>query len=154
MHPHIRHEPDADHPGWWSWETHDPPRYSATLGTLLVQSAGPGRARCRMFPGIAQSNLNETVHGGAILNFIDMSFFAGGYMAGFRDVQAVTLDTSVQFIGAGRLGVPLDAEVELLRETGRLAFLRGLVVQEGATLASFTGTLRKTAVRAQATSPT
>ncbi len=148
MHPNIRHEPHPDHPGWWTWETFDPPRYSATLGKLLVQPVGPGRARCRIFPGVVQSNLNETVHGGAILNFIDMSFFAGGYMAGFRDVQAVTLDTSVQFIGAGRLGVPLDSEVELLRETGRLAFLRGLVVQDGATVASFTGTLRKMMPRA------
>ena len=82
-------------------------------------------------------------HGRAILNLIDMSFFAGGYMAGFADVEAVTLDTSVQFIGAGQLGAPLDAEVELLRETGRLAFFRGLVVQDGATVASYAGTLRK-----------
>jgi acyl-coenzyme A thioesterase PaaI-like protein len=32
---------------------------------------------------------------------------------------------------------------EVLRETGRLVFLRGLVVQEDETVASFTGTVRK-----------
>ena len=31
----------------------------------------------------------------------------------------------------GQIGVPLDAEVELLRETGRLVFLAGTVEQDG-----------------------
>lgn len=143
MHPDIHHIPSPDHPGWWTWDLPLNRRYSATLGPLLVRPDGPGRARCRMVPDGSHSNIGDTVHGGALLTFIDMAFFAGGYMAGFADVEAVTLDTAVQFIGAGRLGLPLDAEVELLRETGRLAFMRGLVVQDGATVASFTGTLRK-----------
>ena len=57
---------------------------------------------------------------------------------------AGTVDLSAQFIGAGSWGEPLEARIELLRETGRMLFLRGLVVQEGQpTIASFTGTLRK-----------
>ena len=39
--------------------------------------------------------------------------------------------------------MPLDAEVELLRETGRLAFFAGKVVQEGELVAAFSGALRK-----------
>ena len=39
--------------------------------------------------------------------------------------------------------MPLDAEVELLRETGRLIFLQGKVVQDGETVAAFSGALRK-----------
>ena len=49
-------------------------------------------------------------------------------------------------VGAGRVGEPLDAVVELVRETGRLIFLRGLVVQgEGDShiVLSFAGTIRK-----------
>ena len=56
---------------------------------------------------------------------------------------AVTLDLCTQFIGAGRIDEPLDAVVELLRETGRLLFLRGLIVQGDETIASFTATIRK-----------
>jgi len=143
MHPDIRHAPDPDHPGWWTWDLPDDSRYNATIGKLLVRADGPGRARCRMFPTRAHSNLGHVVHGGAILTFIDMAFFAGGHMAGMSDTNAVTLDCTAQFIGAAKLDVPLDAEVELVRETGRLAFFRGLVIQDGATVASFTGTLRK-----------
>ena len=146
MHPLIRHEPDPDHPGWWTWELggdEAQARYNATLGKLLVRAEGPGRARCRMFPDIGHSNLGNVVHGGAILTFIDMAFFAGGHMAGMSDTAAVTLDCSVQFISAGELGQPLDAVVELLRESGRLAFYRGTVEQEGRVVAAFSGTLRK-----------
>jgi acyl-coenzyme A thioesterase PaaI-like protein len=59
----------------------------------------------------------------------------------------VTLDLSVQFIGAGALDAPIEAEVELLRETGRLIFLRGLIVQAEQRVASFSGTVRKFAPR-------
>ena len=51
-----------------------------------------------------------------------------------------------QFVGAGRVGEPMDALVELVRETGRLIFLRGLVVQgEGDShiVLTFAGTIRK-----------
>ena len=52
----------------------------------------------------------------------------------------MTLDLSAQFIGGGMIGEPFEARVELLRETGRMLFLRGLIVQEDTpTIASFTG---------------
>ncbi|MBL7373451.1 PaaI family thioesterase, partial [Escherichia coli] len=48
-----------------------------------------------------------------------------------------------QFIGTSTIGQPIIAEIELLRETGRMLFLRGVLRQDEATLASFLGTLRK-----------
>ena len=49
-------------------------------------------------------------------------------------------------IGAGRPGVPLEALVEVMRETRRLVFLRGTVVQgdgDEHLVASFSGIVRK-----------
>jgi uncharacterized protein (TIGR00369 family) len=143
MHPLIRHEPDPDHPGWWTWDVTGPERYNNTIGKLLVRGEGPGRARCRMFPDTLQSNLGNVVHGGAILTFVDMALFAGGKLAGIDITNSVTLDLSAHFLAPAELGRPLDASVELLRETKRLAFLRGLVEQEGTIVASWSGTLRK-----------
>jgi uncharacterized protein (TIGR00369 family) len=143
MHPLIRYGPDPDHPGWWTWDLPDDDRYNATIGKLLVRGEGPGRARCRMFPDTRQSNLGNHTHGGAILTFIDMTMFAGGHAAGLTDIGAVTLDLSAQFISPAELGLPLDASLEVLRETKRLAFLRGLVEQEGRVVASWSGSLRK-----------
>ena len=147
MHPLIRYGPDPDHPGWWTWDLADENRYNATIGKLLVRADGEGRARCRMFPDARQSNLGNVVHGGAILTFIDMAMFAGGHAAGVSDIGAVTLDLSAQFITPAELGRPLDTSVELLRESKRLAFMRGLVEQEGRIVASWTGTLRKLSFR-------
>jgi len=143
VHPAIRHEPDPDHPGWWTWDVADDDRFNATIGKLLVREEGPGRATCRMFPKRRHSNLGEMVHGGAILTFIDMAFFAGGRVAGADVIRAVTLDCSVRFLSPGKIGVPLDAEVEILRETKRLAFFAGKVVQQGELVAAFSGALRK-----------
>ena len=94
---------------------------------------------------LCDQRLLSRVHGGAILTFIDMALFAGGRLAGAKVVRAVTLDLSTRFLLPGRIGVPLDAEVELLRETKRLAIMQGKVVQEGELVAAFSGTLRKAA---------
>ena len=72
---------------------------------------------------------------------------AGGDEA-VRGVRAVTLDCQVQFLGLGRIGLPLDAQVELLRETKNLAFFQGRVVQEDEIVAGFSGTLRKSSRKA------
>jgi acyl-coenzyme A thioesterase PaaI-like protein len=143
VHPLIDHRPDPDHPGWWSWTVKTDTRFNRVLGKLLVREGGPGRGLCRMFPDESHANLGDMVHGGAILTFIDMALFAGGRLAGADVNRAVTLDLSTRFLSPGRIGVPLDAEVELLRETGRLVFLDGRVKQGDELIASFTGALRK-----------
>ena len=103
VHPLIRHAPDPDHPGWWTWDLPDDDRFHAVVGKLLVREDGSGRAVCRMFPEGRHSNLGDMVHGGALLTFIDMAFFAGGRLAGANVMRAVTLDCSgaLPFAGAG-----------------------------------------------------
>ncbi|RJF90431.1 PaaI family thioesterase [Sphingomonas cavernae] len=146
--PAFIHEPDPDNPGWLIWQLSDPTRFNATLGKLLVRLEPDGQARVRMFPERPHSNLANNVHGGVTLAFIDVSLFAASRMFGLIEAaSAVTLDLSTQFMGAGRVGEPLDATVELLRETGRLLFLRGLVVQGDERIASFAGTIRKSVRR-------
>jgi uncharacterized protein (TIGR00369 family) len=143
--PFFDHAPDPDHPGWHKWEMRDTRRFNQqAIGKLIVRRDDNGQARLRMFPTIAHTNLSDNVHGGALLALMDVSLFAGAAVYGVRSVGlAVTLDLSAQFIGAATCGAPIDAVVELLRETGRMIFLRGLVQQESATVAAFSGTVRK-----------
>jgi acyl-coenzyme A thioesterase PaaI-like protein len=98
-----------------------------------------------MMPRHEHSNMRENVHGGALLGFMDVALFAASRGFGVLSAGgAVTLDLSAQFISGGMIGRPLEARIELLRETARMLFLRGLVVQDDVpTIASFTGTLRK-----------
>ena len=138
---------DPDHPGWHSWRLKDDTRYNGFLGKLIIRREGD-LARVRMFPTRVHSNLQDAIHGGTTLGFIDVALFGASRMFGLIEAgTAVTLDLSTQFIGAGRMGEPLDAEVELLRETRRLIFMRGLVVQGDNKVAAFAGTIRKSTAR-------
>ncbi len=142
--PSFIHQPDPDNPGWKTWTLSDPTRFNSLLGKMMVRLEPDGQARIRMFPEHVHSNLSDNIHGGTTLAFIDVALFAGSRLFGLIEAgTAVTLDLSVQFIGAGRVGEPMDAVVELLRETGRLLFLRGLIVQGDNKVASFSGTIRK-----------
>ena len=134
---------DPAHPGWHSWQLRDDTRYNGFLGPLLVRREGD-IARVRMTPLHKHSNLADAVHGGTTLGFIDVALFGASRVFGLIEAgTAVTLDLSVQFIGAGKTGVIMEAEVELLRETRRLLFLRGLVTQGDDKVAAFSGTIRK-----------
>ena len=147
---HFSVEPSGD--GWVSWNLHDHTRFNSFIEPLFVRldaSTADGRpvARIRMEPRTEHTNLSNNVHGAIILALIDVSLFAAAHHFGSLNAGAsVTLDLSTQFVGGGQTGMPLDCVVEQVRETGRLVFLRGLVVQgEGDShfVASFTGTIRK-----------
>ncbi len=147
--PAFIDDPDPDHPGWRHWRLSDDRRYNhQIIGKLLIRSESPTQARVRMFPEMRHSNIADAVHGGTTLGFIDVALFGAARVFGLVEAGvAVTLDLSVQFIGAGRIDEPLDAVVDLLRETRRLIFLRGLVVQDEHMVASFSGTIRKASAR-------
>ena len=138
--------------GWISWNLKDKDRFNSFIEPLSVRSERPTedgrpRARVRMLPERRHSNLGDNVHGAVTLALVDVGLFAASHQFGSLDAgHSVTLDLSTQFVGAGRVGEPLDAIVELVRETGRLIFLRGLVVQgEGDShiVLTFAGTIRK-----------
>ncbi|MDB5680977.1 MAG: phenylacetic acid degradation protein [Sphingomonas bacterium] len=142
--PLFNYDDDPDAPGWKRWQFRDPTRFNSFLEPLQVRLEGD-IARVRMMPGLQHSNMRDNVHGGALLGFMDVALFAASRAFGVLSAGgAVTLDLSAQFIGGGVIGEPLEARIELLRETSRMLFLRGLIVQENTpTIASFTGTLRK-----------
>jgi uncharacterized protein (TIGR00369 family) len=147
------YEPAADHPGWHSWELADQTRFNAqTMGRTLVRRetlpGGTPAVRLRMFTERRHSNMLDAVHGGVTLALIDISLFAAVRLLLDGDAAgSVTLDMSTQFIGAGRIGQPLDAISEVLRETRRLVFLRGTIEQDGTLVAAYNGTIRKASTR-------
>ncbi|MDF8332235.1 PaaI family thioesterase [Novosphingobium cyanobacteriorum] len=142
-------EPAPHAPGWHTWNLADDSRFNGqTLGSTLVRLEElPGGKQClrlRMNAERRHSNVMDAVHGGVTLALIDVSLFAGfRFLLDGDAAGAVTLDLSTQFIGAGKIGQPMDAVVEVLRETRRLVFLRGIVEQDDTMVAAFSGTIRK-----------
>jgi acyl-coenzyme A thioesterase PaaI-like protein len=85
------------------------------------------------------------VHGGATLTFADYALcLVAGRAAdgGTNTVFAVTVSIAVEFLDAGRVGQPLEASGEPLQVTGRLAFARGSITQQGKTIALWSGVCR------------
>ncbi|RYG63925.1 PaaI family thioesterase [bacterium] len=144
---HFVYGPDPDTPGWLTWDVRDQDRFTALLGPLRVRAEGDREARLRMIPRPIHRNLADGLHGGAMMALIDVALFATCRVFDLFDVgRASTVDLSVQFIGPARTDRPLDIVTEILRETGRLVFLRGLAVQDdgdASLCAAFSGTVRK-----------
>jgi acyl-coenzyme A thioesterase 13 len=134
---------DPDHPGWLSWGDFPRGSFAAATGRLLFKPDGPGRAITRMFPTEQHMNMGGSLHGGSVMSFIDMSMFAGGLCAGMERGHYVTLDLTTHFLARGQPGSPLDAHVELVKQTRGHAFLQGVVKQNDQPCYSFSGTLKR-----------
>ncbi len=148
------HRPDPAHPGWHVWDMEDQARFNPeVMGAMRLRTEADGTARLRMEPRPLHANAIGTLHGAAILSLIDIALFATAYTVCQSDAAgAVTLDLDCRFIGAGDLEHPLDAVTEVLRETGRLVFMRGIVEQSGVEretrlIAAYSATIRKPSSR-------
>ena len=139
------HGPDPDNPGWRQWNLKDQTLFNgAVMGRMIARVDDDGRARLRMFPQRRHQNLQGIVHGAVTLALIDISLFTTMHMIGSGNSgPSVTLELSTQFIGAGHPERPLDAVTGIVRETGSLVFVRGMVEQDSHIVAGFSGIVKK-----------
>ena len=146
------HEPDAENPGWRHWNLKDQTLFNgAVMGKLITRVDEDGKSRLRMFPERRHENLQGIIHGAVTLSLIDISMFTTMHTIGSGNAgPSVTLELSNQFVGGGDPTRPLDAVNEIVRETGKLVFIRGQVEQGEDVVASYSGIVRKMRPRAEA----
>lgn len=136
--------PDPENPGWELRPASEIGRFLDIFGAIRVRADPDGKARCRVMPEPRHRNINDTVHGGFTLALIDQALFMGPRALGIEgSVGGVTIDTATQFFGSLAIDSPIDLVVEVLRETGRLVFVRGVIEQDGVAAVAFSGTIRK-----------
>lgn len=140
----FEHGDDPDNPGWKRWDLKDETLFNgAVMGKLIMRAEGEA-CRLRMFPERKHLNLQGVIHGAVIQSLIDIALFTAMHALGKGEAgPSVTLEVSTQFIGAGDSTRPLDAVTRIMRETGRLVFVRGDVVQDQDLVAAFSGIVRK-----------
>ncbi|MBB4631213.1 PaaI family thioesterase [Sphingosinicella soli] len=131
--------------GWTRWRQTDEGRFSDLIGAICFRQRDDGSTEVRTETGRRHTNMQDRLHGGYVMAFIDQALFA---IASPRLVthRAVTLTCNTEFLGGGVPGEEIFAHGEVTRETGKLLFLRGMVEQNGP-IASFSGVLRKVAPR-------
>jgi acyl-coenzyme A thioesterase PaaI-like protein len=118
--------------------------HNAGYGRMLARAEGPDTARVRIETGARAANVLDAVHGGFLLSFLDQALFVGPVtLERIAFGGAVTLGVSTQFLAPGAIDRPLDCMVEIVRETGRLLFLRGEMEQDGTILLTYQATVRK-----------
>ncbi|MBB4633862.1 PaaI family thioesterase [Sphingosinicella soli] len=123
--------------------------FDAALPPLLVRPAGAGMAEARIELGVHSMNSAGWLHGGYLASMAEITLFLPLFLHGrVSSAGAMTVDFSVQFLTGGGNDVPLIASIELLKETGRMAFARGVMTQDGNRILAYSGTLRKLSVAA------
>ncbi|WP_051749587.1 PaaI family thioesterase [Sphingobium chlorophenolicum] len=137
----------ADGPwaGWLSWtDTMRGTFLDSAIGTSYSRSDAAGKATVMLESLPSHANRLGALHGGFLAGFADHAYFAAlAAMGRPEQAAAVTVDLGMQYCGSGKVGPALRAEIELLRETGRLMFLRLTISQDGNLIAASTATLRK-----------
>ncbi len=131
--------------GWSCWTDTAPGTFlDSAIGTSYSRSDAAGRATVMLESLPSHANRLGALHGGFLAGFADHAYFAAlAAMGRPEQAAAVTVDLSMQYCGSGKIGPVLRAEVELLRETGRLMFLRLTISQDDDLIAASTATVRK-----------
>jgi acyl-coenzyme A thioesterase PaaI-like protein len=136
------HEPDAD--GWRQLDIPDPDGFDARISVMRVRALPGMRAEAVIQTGQGAANSSGRLHGGFIAAVVEQCLFLPLHLHGRVSISGtVTIDFSLQYLAGGNVELPLLAQVEMLRETGRMAFVRGTLVQAGEVITAFSSTLRK-----------
>ena len=134
--------------GWRRWHAR-PIAFADLLGTVAWMPPGEGHgARVGVETGPQHANLMGKLHGGFLLAFLDFAMI--GVMRGAVGTgqPMVTVQASMDFLEPGEVGVVLEADGRVVKETGRLVFVEGMLRQGDRGIARFNGIMRK--VRLQA----
>ncbi|AUW57686.1 hypothetical protein C1T17_05780 [Sphingobium sp. SCG-1] len=112
------------------------------LPAVSYRQSAADRIDFRMQPSEQSGNRLGGLHGGFLAGF------AEGILGLFLTVanglpNCVTVSLSFDYPGSGRVGLPVEGQLYLVRETGRMQFVRVVLEQEGVTLLYGNGVLRK-----------
>ena len=116
----------------------------AVTGFETALRALPGGAEMRVQPHTGCANVMGSLHGGFLSAIAEQSLFLPLYLHGRCSRGGiVVIDFALSFLASGDIATPIVARLELLRETGRMAFVRGTLWQGDVAITAYSGTVRK-----------
>lgn len=132
---------DGPFKGWLTWgDGRDP--FETLVGPLVFKSEPDGRSRAAFLPDRKHLNGGGVIHGGALMSFADFALFGLAHEA-LKGAFAVTVTFNAEFVGAGQSGAVVEAEGRVIKQTKSLVFVQGVLMQGGAPILAFSGTLKK-----------
>ncbi|WP_269620306.1 PaaI family thioesterase [Zhongshania sp. BJYM1] len=136
--------PNVESSDWMAMSMPEGDSFDARLDPYQFRKVAAGKAEALFETNSGSQNGQNGLHGGFLAARAEQVLYLPLYVN--RSValgRVVIIDMNLQYVAGGTVGVPLLAEVELIQETGRMGFTRGLLKQEGRVLTSFTSTIRK-----------
>lgn len=128
----------------WRLLSQAPAGFEGRLPPLFVRPLEGMRAQLRVQPDAACANLAGGLHGGFQAALAEQSLILPLYLHGrVERTGIVVIDFSLSFLAGGAPHLPILARIELMQETGRMAFVRGTLSQNGAMITHYSGTVRK-----------
>ncbi|RVT94535.1 PaaI family thioesterase [Sphingomonas crocodyli] len=128
-----------DSDGWHIWDMSEAGTWPATWAPIRYRREGAHMAIRAEAPAHA-GNLHGMIHGAFLAGLAE---HAAGVFLRAADVPCVTISIAFDYPAAASLGRTLEGRVELIRETGRMQFLRLLIGQGDDVAIHGTATLRK-----------
>lgn len=125
---------------WSGWSISGGDPFNAHVGPFYFRGEGEATV-CAMRVASHHLNGGGSLHGGALATFADFSLFAFAGLTG--DGDAVTIGLNCDFVGTAMLGDQLTCRGEVIRRTGSMVFLRGLISCEAGPVMAFSGVLKK-----------
>jgi len=127
--------------GWLTWgDGRDP--FETLVGPLVFRSEPDGTSRAAFLPEKKHLNGGGVIHGGALMSFADFALFGLAHDA-LAGAFAVTVTFNAEFVGAGAPGSVVEAQGRVVKQTKSLVFVQGVLMQGGAPILAFSGTLKK-----------
>lgn len=130
---------------WAGWSTWPHDAFESHAGPFYARTDEAGRVICRFVLEKRHLNGGGFAHGGCLLTFADYSVFAIAEKT--IDGNAVTVNLSGDFLGAGELGDMMEATGEVLRAGGRIIYVRGLITANERPCLSFTSVITRVKAR-------
>lgn len=145
--PRVLIEEDGPYAGWRRWANKADGRFPDTaLGSLYWRDGEDGQIIVAIDTARRHTNPGDVLHGGFLMAFADMALYAIAWRS-FETARGATVSCNFEFLGPGKPGEPVLAEGEVMRETGKMVFVRAILKQEAGPILSVTGVLRKISAR-------
>ncbi|MDP1965826.1 MAG: thioesterase family protein, partial [Reyranella sp.] len=112
--------------------------YSRHIGPIYVRAETEGASAVQ--PTLPRMcNSGGVLHGGYLMSFADSAITRAAALA--TEMAPSTVSFAAEFLSAGDITAPLTTRVEIPRRGKSIAFLRGLVEQDGRGLLSYSATM-------------
>ena len=132
--------PDAA--GWLTWDYTGTGEWPEKWPPVRLRRDSERRILFQMTPGEDAANMLGGLHGGFLSSYAEhvLGIFVVPFDLPF---QTVTISLNFDYPAGGFTGVLLEGEAELVRETGKLQFVRLTLSQQGQIVLIGNGVLRK-----------